>query len=45
MSYEIYTGADWLIHEGRERPAPFREVAERFAPRFLELQAQRGEIG
>jgi len=104
MSYEIYTGADWLIHEGRqeefvkawtdfvewslqedagavggmllrdgsdprrflsigpwtsadaaqsfftnpdiqERSAPFREVAESFEPRFLELQVQRGEIG
>jgi quinol monooxygenase YgiN len=103
MSPDIYTYADWLIHEGREdefveawtrfvdwslegdsgalggmllrdgseprrfisigpwtsaeaaqrfftdpalqeRSAPFRELAERFEPRFLELKARRGAI-
>jgi quinol monooxygenase YgiN len=29
----------------QERSAPFRELAESFEPRFLELKARRGEIG
>jgi heme-degrading monooxygenase HmoA len=30
--------------ELQERPAPFRELAEVFEPRFLDLQARRGEL-
>jgi len=104
MSRQVYTYADWLIHEGREdefvaawtelvdwsledgsgalrgpllcdaseprrfisigpwtsaeaarafftnpelqeRSAPFRELAERFEPRFLDVRVRRGELG
>jgi heme-degrading monooxygenase HmoA len=31
--------------ELQERSAPFRELAERFEPRFLDLQVRRGELG
>jgi len=31
--------------ELEERSAPFRELAERFDPRFLDLRVRRGEIG
>jgi heme-degrading monooxygenase HmoA len=31
--------------ELQQRSAPFRELADRFEPRLLDLQARRGEVG